>query len=478
MFFSRLPPDPCKCLCLLAILSTLRLHEASNLIYALIQGTVYTSVYMTTITKSTVDRLTPPGTGQTFLRDGKLRGFALRVTASGAKSFVYEGRIRGRVRRITIGPYPALNVAVARQAALRLKAAVAQGRDPAQEKTAERNVVTFGELAGVFVEEYAKARKRTWRGDQRMIEKYFAKWHARPIKEITTDEVFRLHQSLGKENGRYAANRAVALLRTMFNLARDWGHLDGTNPATRVKFYHEEKRDRFLSPEELRRVNAALVDEPNPYWRAYFPLSLMLGTRRGELLSARWHEFDFERKQWRIPTTKAGRPHLLPLPNAAVEILRALPRRSEYVFPGAGRSGHLTEVAKVWQRIRKRAGVPDARIHDLRRTLGSWLAAQGHSLPLIGKALNHSNASTTQIYARLDLEPVRDALEKNAALMFGVADSGPATLQIRHVTSGSTEGSTILRPKRKERLADLSISDEPTRTGIRPRAMKRCHRHK
>ena len=103
-----------------------------------------------------------------------------------------------------------------------------------------------------------------------MIEGYFAKWHGRPLKEITTDEVFRLHQRLGKENGRYAANRAVALLRTMFNLARDWGHLEGANPAARIKFYHEEKRDRFLSPEELRRVNAALVDEPNPYWRGVF----------------------------------------------------------------------------------------------------------------------------------------------------------------------------------------------------------------
>ena len=84
----------------------------------------------------------------------------------------------------------------------------------------------------------------------------------------------------------------------------------------------------------------------------------------------------------------------------------------------------MTEAAKVWQRIQKRAGVPDARIHDLRRTLGSWLAAQGHGLPLIGRALNHTNASTTQVYARLDLEPVRDALEKNAALMFGATADG------------------------------------------------------
>jgi integrase len=103
----------------------------------------------------------------------------------------------------------------------------------------------------------------------------------------------------------------------MFSLARDWGHLDGTNPAARIKFYHEEKRDRFLSPEDLRRVNAALIDEPNPYWRACFPLSLLPGTRRSELLSARWSEMDLEQKTWRIPSTKAGRPHLLPLPKSS-----------------------------------------------------------------------------------------------------------------------------------------------------------------
>jgi integrase len=210
----------------------------------------------------------------------------------------------------------------------------------------------------------------------------------------------------------------------MFNLARDWGHLDGTNLAARIKFYREEKRDRFLSPEELRQVNAALVDEPNPHWRAYFPLSLMLGTRKGELLSARWVDLDFERRQWRIPVTKAGRPHLLPLPTAAMEILKALPRGPDYVFPGARTSGHLTEVAKVWRRVRKRAGAPDARIHDLRRTLGSWLAAQGHSLPLIGRALR-TNVSTTQVYARLNLEPVRDAIENNAELMFGTPANSP-----------------------------------------------------
>jgi integrase len=377
---------------------------------------------MPTLTKAVADTVQPPAAGQAFIRDDKLRGFALRITAAGIKSFVFEGRVRGRVRRITLGQYPAINVGFAREEALRLKSAITQGRDPVVERAAERKVLTFRDLGVVYLERYAKGHKRTWKRDAQMLTGYLAAWNRHQLPDITTADIARLHERLGRENGRYAANRTVALLRTMFNLARDWGYLKGDNPAARVKFYREEKRDRFLSPEEVRRVNEALASESNPYWRAYFPLSLLLGTRRGELLTLKWEDIDFEQKVLRIPSTKAGRPHLLPLPTAAVAILDSLPRTAELVFPGKGRDGHLAEPSKAWQRIRKRAGVPDARIHDLRRTLGSWLAVQGYGLPLIGRALNHSNLSTTQIYARLDLEPVRSALEKTAQLMFGKSE--------------------------------------------------------
>jgi integrase len=205
----------------------------------------------------------------------------------------------------------------------------------------------------------------------------------------------------------------------MFNIARDLRLCAGDNPAARIKLFREEKRERFLSPEEMHRVNDALAQEPNEYWRAYFPLSLMLGTRKTELLAARWADVDLDQRTLRLPMTKAGRSHLLPLPNPVVEMLQALPSRGEgeWLFPGRGATGHLAEVASAWQRIRARAGVPDVRVHDLRRTLGSWLAAQGYSLPLIGRALNHSNSVSTAVYARLQLDPVREALERNAALM-------------------------------------------------------------
>ena len=160
--------------------------------------------------------------------------------------------------------------------------------------------------------------------------------------------------------------------------------------------------------------------EASPYWGAYFKLALLLGMRKNELLRARWEHLNLTENLWTVPVTKADRPHTLPVPKAAVEILQGLPSKqiSPWLFPSESRPGvQLRGADEAWIRIRTRAGLPDVRIHDLRRTLGSWMAAQGCSLPLIGKALNHSNTATTQIYARLNLDPVREALERNASLM-------------------------------------------------------------
>jgi integrase len=376
---------------------------------------------MAKITKALVEAAKAPEKGQAFTRDDELTGFAFRITAGGAKSFVWEGRVKntGRMCRIALGSFPLMTVVAAREAALATKAKAASGIDPAKERKTLRAGLraqrTFGDLASQYLERHAKPYKLSWREDHAILNNHVpAGWNRRLLSDITREDVLRLRdgikQSAGSDakrrrGGPYAANHLIRLLRAMFNLAKTWGFLSGENPAERIKLLKETSRDRYLSPDELRRVNQALDRESNEYWRAYFALSLLLGTRKRELLCARWVDIDLEQRTWRIPKTKAGRPHLLPLPESAIAIVVSLPSRdtSEWVFPGAGSTGHLAEPKKAWQRIRERAGVPDVRIHDLRRTLGSWLAAQGYSLPLIGRALNHTNVSTTQIYARLDL---------------------------------------------------------------------------
>lgn len=390
-----------------------------------------------------LDRASAPSRGQRFLRDAKAQGLALRISRGGAKSWVWEGRVRGRVRRITLGHHPALSLPQARTKALAMSAAVADGRDPAAERARERGELTFGAFAKTYLERHATPHKRSADEDKRMLRDVVpgkeeedkerkpapipATWKNRRLSDISHAEVTQLHGRLQRDRGPYAANRVLALLRTLFNLAKRWGTLIADNPTTGVRMFREEKRDRFLNPDELKRALVAIDGEPDWRWKAYFKLALLLGPRRSELLSARWVDIDLQTRIWRLPTTKAGRSHLLPLPTPAVTILESLPSRgqSEWLFPSTrAASGHLEEPRKVWQRIRSQADVKDVRVHDLRRTLGSWLAANSYGLPLIGRVLNHSQPSATAVYARLDLEPVRAALEANAQAMLGGGTAG------------------------------------------------------
>jgi integrase len=378
------------------------------------------------ITKTYVERAKAPKVGEEFHRDRAIRGFGLRVNWGGTKSFILEARVKGRVRRMTLGRYPDLSVERARAKALAWRSVIAEGGDPGVERERARNEPTFKELGSRYIEQHARPHKKSWSRDEARIAAHFGKWSSRRLSDITADDVVKTQQEIAGRHGKIASNRAMALLREMFNLAADWGMFKGANPAMRVKLFHEERRERFLSAEELRWVNQALIDEPNPFWRAYFPLLLMCGSRRNELLAAKWADIDLAARVWRLPatTTKAKRSHLVPFPAPAAAILESLPSRgvSEWLFPGDGSTGHLVEVKSAWSRIRERAKVEDVTVHDLRRTFGSWLAASGYSLPMIGAALNHRSPTSTSIYARLNLDPVRRMLEANAAAMFGVQE--------------------------------------------------------
>src|SRR5207245_6183248 len=254
---------------------------------------------MTRLTEAMSDRAIRPASGQRFLRDAKVLGLALRISSGGAKAWVWEGRVRGRVRRITLGHHPALSLVQARKKALTTAAAVAEGKDPAAERARERGELTFGAFAQSYLERYARPRKRSAAEDERMLRDVLpprddgkkrqpapipTQWKNRRLSDITSGEITQLHARLQRDRGPYAANRALALLRTLFNLAKSWGGLLAENPATGIHMFSEEKRDRFLSPDELKRALVAIDEEHDWRWKAYFKLSLLLGPRKGELL--------------------------------------------------------------------------------------------------------------------------------------------------------------------------------------------------
>lgn len=271
--------------------------------------------------------------------------------------------------------------------------------------------------------------KRSRRDDQRRIDRHILPtWGTRKVKDITRSMVAGLHSRIGRE-APYEANRTLALLSKMFELARIWGFVpdNATNPARDIDRFREERRDRWVTPEELPRLAQAINEEPNPSARNALWLYLLVGTRKTELLSAKWEDLSFERAELRLPTTKSRRTHYVPLSSTAVALLQQIPRieGNPFILPGKLDGAHLVNVDKAWRRVRLAAGIEDVRLHDLRRTVGSWLAQAGNSLHLIGRVLNHSNQSTTAIYARFGEDSVRAALEQHGARIMGAAGLTP-----------------------------------------------------
>lgn len=372
-------------------------------------------------TKAALEKAAPPEKGKRdYYYDQREQGLVMAVTPGGSRSFYLYKRVEGRPERIYLGKFPDMSIENARKQAAKTKGKIASGKNPQTEKRAIRDEMTFAALFGEYMEKYSKVHKRSWRYDEREVKKFLSHWFKRKISSITKSEVERLHAKTGKENGLYQANRLLERVRSIFNKAIDWGW-EGSNPATGIKKFKEQSRDRFLQPDELPAFFEALANEPNEAARDFFMISLLTGARKSNTLAMRWKDINFTTATWRIEDTKNGDPQTIHLPTQAMEILkeRKLHSESPWVFPGSGKSGHLADPKKAWTRILTEAGIDNLRIHDLRRTLGSYQAATGANGYIIGKSLGHRSQQSTAIYARLNLDPVRESVNKATDAMFG-----------------------------------------------------------
>jgi integrase len=364
------------------------------------------------LTKRHIDTLTHPKSGQLFVRDQGLPGFGLRITR-GTKTFIVERRVRGRLHRVIIGNYGPLTLDQARQEALPILEKLSKG----EALTSSRGEMTFGEFADLYLEKYA-IRKKSFPFEKHYLQRHLAPWNNWQLSAISRKDIAFLHAKIGKTRPTNA-NRVLSLVRTMFKYAVNLGFIHGESPASNISAFPETSRDRFVQPDELPKLFKAMKTEPNPYIKAAILMGLLTGARRSEVLSAKWVDIDLAVGTWRIPQTKSGHWHLLPLPGPLKQILVDLPRvmGNPFLFVGRNGKGHLKNITRGWGRIRVEAGLPDIRIHDLRRTLGSWMAGTGVSLQMIGKILNHRQPNTTAIYSRLNLDPLRAIMEENAERM-------------------------------------------------------------
>lgn len=374
-------------------------------------------------TKAIIDALPMPESGKrNIYHDTKISGLQLRITS--VKTFFINRRIKGGdPQRITLGRYPDMTIEQARRKTMELVHDIAEGKNPANMLREARKEMTLDGLFEEYMNRRAVFNKRPDK-PKATYRLYLAKFGKRKLSSIKHEEVDRLHKKIGREIGIVTGNIVLKLLHVMFNKAiNEWRIWKGENPAHGIAKFSEQSRDRFLQSDELPRFFQAVAEEENETIRDYVLISLLTGARRSNVLAMSWKDINFDRAEWRIEVTKNGTPQTVALSPEAIEILQSRKPSDNaiFVFTGNGKAGHLTEPKKGWKRILERAGIDNLRIHDLRRTLGSWQAKTGASLAIIGKSLNHKNQNTTAIYARLDIDPVRDSVNKATKAMLSAA---------------------------------------------------------
>ncbi|NHK27609.1 tyrosine-type recombinase/integrase [Parvularcula flava] len=414
------------------------------------------------LTNAVVGKLPAPETGSRIFYDQKLIGFGCRVTATGVRSFILNYRTKtGRERRATIGRWPEWSAGEARDEAESLKGKIKDGMDPVGQRRAEQQQPTVSELIERFEKEYLpKQRPSTAKNYSLQLERFVRPaLGKRKVVDVTFSDIDALHRDIthrglprqsrgGRKKPRpapYQANRVIALVSRLFNLAIRWGWRTD-NPAKGVERNQETKRRRYLSPKEQKALISALAGAKDKQGANIIRLLMLTGARRGEVLAAKWTDFDFGTGYWIKPgaTTKQKTEHRVPLPAPALQLLSDIRSEaekaarksgrtvSEYVFPSRS-GGHRQDIKKTWHELCVAADIvnvetviddkgreklfvtPSARVHDLRHTYASVLASAGQPLTVIGALLGHTQPGTTHRYAHLFDDPLRAATERAAA---------------------------------------------------------------
>jgi integrase len=372
----------------------------------------------TKLTAQFVESVKTPEHGQVDYWDERTHGLGLRVSQGGKRAWTVFYRIGGRMRRLTLGPYPSLSLADARRLAATSLGEVHHGKDPATAKREARAAETFEELAELYLERHAKVEKRSWPEDERIIERELnPAWKHRKAREIRRADTIALLDQIVERGAPVMANRVKALVSKIFNFAIRRGIVEA-NPAHGVGSPggKETQRDRVLTEDEIRLVWKAFEAE-TPKTRAIFRLALLTAQRRGEITGMRWDELDLDAGWWTLPAERAknGLTHRVPLAPEAIRILLELQKNKregeQLVFRG-GRIGQpISNLQKPLRRI-KEASKVEFRFHDLRRTAASLMTGIGIPRLVVSKLLNHVEQGITSVYDRHSYDA-----EKRAALL-------------------------------------------------------------
>lgn len=366
------------------------------------------------------------------LHDTQQPGLILRVTETGAKTYYAYARAKGgNPERVLIGSADKITPTQARDRAKQIVADLAAGQSfTAARKSLKAEATLNDLLSDYFSRAPMKPRSLTeYKGLQtRYLTDGLGKLK---LSAVTPKALARLHSdiTLGKvkgfKGGAPTANRMLAMIKAAYNWAASASLVSGVNPAALIKKNAEVSRDRYVESHELAKFFAAVNAAPD-IARAFFLLAVLTGVRRSNVCAMRWCDIDMDAALWTVPgeQIKNGEALKVPLVPEAVEILKERHKASGdgvYVLPGTGDSGHYREPKRAWATIKKRAGMPNLRIHDLRRTLGSWLVRTGASTAINMRALGHKSIQAAQVYQRIaDTDPVRAAVGRaTSAILVG-----------------------------------------------------------
>jgi len=424
---------------------------------------------MPRLTKRTVDQIAP-GPVEMVHWDAELRGFGVRVWPSGRKVYLVMSRVKGRLRRITIGPHGPITAEKARIRAHELISEAKAGRDPAKELDQARAAPTAKGLGERFLKEHVTLRCKpsTQAEYKRSVELFInPKIGTRKVTDIERKDIAELHHGLS--HIPYQANRTLGVLSKMFNLAEVWGlRPDGSNPCLHVKKYVEQKRERFLDVKEFAALGKSLreVERDSSETQSAVDairLLMLTGCRLGEIVTLQWAHVDIKTRELRLPDSKTG-AKIVHFGKTAADVLQGIEKLDDnpYVITGKKPGSHLTDLQHPWRRIRARAKLDEVRIHDLRHSYASGALALGEGLPMIGKLLGHTQVQTTARYAHLANDPVKTAGGK-VSDMIGAAMLGKtAKRKGRGSLKASNRASSSTRKRAVGQRRALMSTSGPT----------------
>ena len=378
---------------------------------------------------------TPEGKQKCDFFDINCKGLMLEVRATGGKTYYFRYQdARGKTRQLRLARATDIELSQARQLVGTKRKQLVMGVDPAKEKEVLRQVPTFADHIEKEYLPYVMNYKRSWKTDVSLLKNHLLpRFGKRYMDEINREDIVKLlHERRLAGAAPGSTNRLLIMMRYIYNLALRW-EVPGikSNPTKNLPLMQENnKRERYLSVDEAKRLYEATCQSENPLLRYIIPMLILTGARKREVLDSKWKDFDMPRRTWRIPLPKSGKARHVPLSDGVLAILRELPQRSDvpYVFANQKTLEPYASIFNSWNTARKRANLPDVRVHDLRHLFASMLINQGRSLYEVQNILGHTQVKTTQRYAHLSNETLLEAANAGTQAVESVMRSkGPLT---------------------------------------------------